>query len=166
MPLLNHNEQVTEDRWLLLQEGQPLPTKGNIILPLSRLVGQDAGIAEINSASHKLGVLISGDDNIQAVVAFLPQLQLVEIEIPVFTDGRGFSFARILRRAGFTGEIRATGDVTRDRLAFLKRCGFDAFDIPEERFSSDLDRAFTEISVRYQGAVDDPNPIYRQKAEG
>ena len=68
----------------------------------------------------------------------------------MFRDGRGFSQARLLRRAGFKGELRAVGEVARDRLAHLESCGFDAFDIPEERFKAEDLAAFVEVGVSYQ----------------
>ncbi|WP_372918091.1 DUF934 domain-containing protein, partial [Sandarakinorhabdus sp.] len=46
---------------------------------------------------------------------------------PKFRDGRGYSSARILREAGFDGEIRAAGDVLVDQLGFMRRVGFDSF---------------------------------------
>ena len=163
MPLLINHELIANDPWQLLTEDQPIPDTGHAVLPFSRINEVDVGA---ESAELTLGVLINGGDDIQKVIAIADQLNLVVVDIPAFTDGRGFSFATMLRRAGFSGEIRATGDVTRDRLAFLQRCGFNAFDIPDERYSVELETAFTEVSVHYQGAVDDPKPIYRQNLEG
>ena len=62
----------------------------------------------------------------------LDRVRLVEVDFPTFRDGRGFSAARILREAGYTGEIKATGDVLVDLLFFMRRCGFDSFapDVP------------------------------------
>jgi len=67
-----------------------------------------------------------------------------------------------VRRSGFQGQLRAVGDVTRDRFEYLHRCGFDALQVPEDRFKPETLNAFGEIGVYYQGAVDDKRPIYRR----
>jgi len=87
---------------------------------------------------------------------------LVAIDFPAFRDGRGFSIARKVVRAGFKGEVRAVGDVGRDRLEYMESCGFNAFDISDEAFSDDTLKAFTEITVNYQGTAADPRPIFRR----
>ncbi len=53
-------------------------------------------------------------------------IALVEVAFPAFRDGRGYSAARILREAGYTGELRAQGDVLVDQIAHMRRCGFDS----------------------------------------
>ncbi len=106
---------------------------------------------------------ISGDNDLEELAPDLDKLALVAIDFPSFADGRGFSLARLLKqRYDFQGEIRAVGEVTWDRLRYMQRCGFDTFDIAEDRYDDDIFRAFGEIEVRLQGAVDDPRPIYRQ----
>lgn len=101
-----------------------------------------------------------GDDDLTALLERLDQLPMIAVEFPVFRDGRGFSVARILRRAGYQGQLRAVGQVARDQLGYLERCGFNAFEL--EGDSEDALRAFGEISVHYQGCADDPRPIYLQ----
>ncbi|UCU96563.1 DUF934 domain-containing protein [Hydrogenophaga taeniospiralis] len=57
--------------------------------------------------------------------ADLDGVTTVVLQFPKFTDGRAFSQAFLLRRRlGFTGEIRATGDVLIDQLAQMQRSGF------------------------------------------
>ena len=162
MPLLINQKLICNDPWQPLTEEQPLPENGHIILPLSRLCEEKE---RLNQSKLNLGVIINSDNDIAQVIFELKAiktLKLVVIVIPAFTDGRAFSFACMLRRAGFQGEIRATGDVTRDRILFLKRCGFNAFEIPEARYSPEVGKAFTEVSIYYQGAADESKPIYRQ----
>ncbi len=158
MPLLINQQLAENDKWQTLTDAeQPLPAAGAVLLPLERFTA-----AQAEAGSLELAPLVNGDDDINVVLEQLDQLTLVGIEISAFTDGRGFSFARILRRAGFKGQIRALGDVSQDRLAFLTRCGFDAFDIPAERYSNEIANAFGEISVNYQASSDEPRPIYRR----
>ncbi len=88
----------------------------------------DAFSDQTNAAA----VRIEPGDDARDLLAVLDRLKLVEVNFPVFGDGRGYSSARILREAGYTGELRAVGDVAVDQLAALLRCGFDSFapDVP------------------------------------
>ena len=159
MPLLI-NRAVVEDSWLLVDEDN-LSTHidEDVVVPYELFA---ENIDSLVKAKGALGVRINGDQDLNLLLQHLDKLALIAIEFPAFTDGRGFSFARILRRSGFTGQIRAEGDVTRDRLEYLERCGFDAFVIPADRYSADMVNAFDEVSVHYQGSADDERPIFRQ----
>lgn len=93
----------------------------------------------------------------------LEQIELVVINFPVFTDGRGFSYGRELRERGYGGELRATGHFLRDQLTYLRRCGFNAFHMVDE---VDLDAALSRLddfSVHYQAAIDKPQPLFRRR---
>jgi uncharacterized protein (DUF934 family) len=67
-------------------------------------------------------------------------------------------------RYGWRGELRAIGDVLRDQLNFMARCGFDAFAVRADKDIHDALRAFEEFSVKYQGAFDTPQPLFRRRA--
>ena len=62
----------------------------------------------------------------------MPRLALIAIAFTGFADGRGFSLARLLRRAGFTGELRASGRLIADQYAHALGCGFDTVEIPDD----------------------------------
>ncbi|WP_432472486.1 DUF934 domain-containing protein [Amphritea sp. HPY] len=160
MPLLINRDVATEDSWQLVdEENLSLHLNEDIVVPFELFIAQREALLNKDGL---LGVEINGDQDLNVLLRDLEKLALVAIDFPAFTDGRGFSFARILRRSGFTGQIRAVGDVTQDRLAHMERCGFDAFAIPEERFNPEMVNSFTEVSVRYQGCADDERPIFRQ----
>ena len=113
--------------------------------------------------ANRVGIKIDNDFELGELIEDLDKLSLIAVDFPVFSDGRAFSQARLLRqRYGFQGEIRAVGDVTWDRLRFMHRCGIDAYEIDEDRYSDDMLEAFQEITVQFQGAADDPRPMYRQ----
>ncbi|WP_428034098.1 DUF934 domain-containing protein [Amphritea sp.] len=159
MPLLI-NRVIADDSWLLVDEDNfAAHIDENVVVPYELFAAHTDSL--INAAG-KLGVRINGDQDLNLILQNLDKVALVAIEFPAFTDGRGFSFARILRRSGFTGQIRAEGDVTRDRLEYMERCGFDAFAIPADRYSDDIVSAFGEVPVHYQGSADDERPIFRQ----
>lgn len=157
MPLLINRTPVAEDQWVTVAEDQAIPAEGSIILPLAQwLENLDA------LSGREVGVQVSGDDALDQVLALKDQVSLIAVVFPAFTDGRGFSIARLLRREGYTGQLRAVGDVTRDRLAYLERCGFDALEVPEDRYKEEVLGAFDEVSVRYQGGASVTRPAYPQ----
>ncbi|SIS99667.1 DUF934 domain-containing protein [Neptunomonas antarctica] len=163
MPLLINQKVVAQDSWQsvdveTLESVQNLPD-GDVIVPLTFYQEHRELLL---SRSGRLGLQVNGDDDWVALSAEQANVALIAVEFPVFRDGRGFSIARQLVRAGFSGEIRAVGDVTRDRLAYMQSSGFNAFVIPEERFSADDLGAFTEVSVNYQGTAADPRPLFRR----
>lgn len=162
MPLLINRELVDNDSWQLVGEealeNNELPS-GDIIVPLAFY--QENSDALINH-DGEVAIQLTGDDEIDGVLENPSQFPLIAIFIPALRDGRAFSIARLLKRAGFKGQIRAIGDVSHDRLDFLTRCGFDALEIPADRFSDEVFNAFSEFSVRYQGCEDDSRPVYRQ----
>ncbi len=92
-----------------------------------------------------------------ALAGALEGLALVALRFPKFSDGRAYSQARVLRgRHGFRGEVRAVGDVLRDHLLFMQRCGFDAFLLREDQEAEEAGAALGELaSVRipYAGAI-------------
>lgn len=160
MPLLINHAVVAEDNWQLVDEdtlSQQL--NSDIVVPFELF---EANREQLLAADGLLGIQINGDQDLNLVQQNQDKLALVVVEFPAFTDGRGFSIARILRRSGFEGQIRAIGDVTQDRLQHMQRCGFDAFVIAEDRYSEQMSASFEEVSVHYQGCADDERPIFRQ----
>lgn len=163
MPLLIDRKPVDNDSWQLVEDAEALvatqASGADLLLPLALYLEQNDALAEYGG---RVAIRINGDDELAPLLAQLERFPLIAIEFPVFRDGRGFSLARLLRRAGFTGELRAVGGFGRDQLGYLERCGFNAFDLADEGYSDSVLAAFSEISVRYQGSADDPRPIYRQ----
>lgn len=108
-------------------------------------------------------VRIEPGDDARALLPYLGRLQLIEVNFPVFGDGRGYSAARLLREHGFTGELRAVGDVLVDQLAFMRRCGFDAF-APDQPFDEDdANAALARWDEVYQPAADAAVPIWNKR---
>ncbi|MFT4103290.1 MAG: DUF934 domain-containing protein, partial [Burkholderiaceae bacterium] len=117
-------------------------------------------------AAHEgpLGVLLGPADDPDQIADALPRLKLVAIEFPNFTDGRGYSIARLLRqRLRYEGELRAVGDVLRDQLFFYARCGFDTFALRDDQDVDDALRGFEDFSEVYQAAVD-RGPLFERRA--
>lgn len=106
-------------------------------------------------------VRVEAGDDVRLLLPFLGQLQLIEISFPRFRDGRGFSSARILREAGYKGELRAEGDVLIDLLFFMRRCGFDSFASQHPLNPVDVEAALNRYGNVYQDATDDAVPIWK-----
>ncbi len=115
----------------------------------------DAFLEQSNAAA----VRIEPGDDARSLIPHLDRLRLVEVNFPVFGDGRGYSSARILREAGYTGELRAVGEVLIDQLLFMRRCGFDAFAPDKKLNEQDAQAAFARWPHDYQHAADNARPI-------
>ena len=120
-------------------------------------------LAAFLSDADGTAVRLDPADDARALVPHLARLTLVEVSFPSFRDGRGYSAARILRQAGYTGELRAAGDVLVDQVAFLRRCGFSSFapDVPID--AAALDRALRRYDAVYQPAADAAVPVWRRR---
>lgn len=104
--------------------------------------------------TNATAVRIEPGDDARELLPFLDRLALVEVNFPSFGDGRGYSSARILREAGYEGELRAVGDLGIDQLSHMRRCGFDAFAPDKPLDEDDAARAFATWDNVYQRTVD------------
>ena len=111
--------------------------------------------------SNATAVRLEPDDDARALIPFLDRLTLIEVAFPKYRDGRGYSSARILREAGYTGELRAQGDVLVDQIAFMRRCGFDSF-APEASLNPEaVARALSTYDQFYQKAAAAAAPLWK-----
>ncbi|WP_036283506.1 DUF934 domain-containing protein [Methylocystis sp. ATCC 49242] len=117
-----------EDGWRRLADEEALPKDGRIIVSLPRLEHSLEALAP----GASLGVIVPNTTEPSALASALPRLGLVSIVFPAFADGRGFSLARLIRRAGFKGELRASGRLLADQYAHALGCGFDTVEIPDD----------------------------------
>ena len=111
--------------------------------------------------SNATAVRLESDEDARALIPHLDRLTLIEIAFPKFRDGRGYSSARILREAGFKGELRAAGDVLVDQIVYMTRCGFDTFapDMPlNEGLVAETLARFEHV---YQRAADGRDPVWK-----
>ena len=122
----------------------------------------DAFLGQTNASA----VRIEPGDDARDLIPLLDRISLVEVNFPAFTDGRGYSAARILREAGYTGELRAVGDVLVDQLAFMRRCGFDAFAPDTPLDEADAKAALARWPHVYQPAADERVPIWNLRHGG
>lgn len=120
----------------------------------------DAFAAQTNATA----VRIEPGDDARDLLPHLDRLSLVEVSFPAWTDGRGYSSARLLREAGYEGEMRAVGDLVIDMLSHMRRCGFDAFAPDHALNEQDAKNAFDRWENVYQAtAVDGRQAIWAKR---
>ena len=151
MPLLKDGRMV-DDPWVAVADDGAPPVAEQVIVTLERWRESRDRLLQRNG---RLGIRLRSDQSPALIADDLAHFDLVALEFPVFRDGRAFSYARLLReRHGFTGEVRATGDLLRDQFVFMQRCGFDAFEVADHTAVEGWRQAMAEISVWYQPAGD------------
>ena len=160
MPIIKGGDFV-EDAFVTVPDGEPLPDGAAVIVGLERYRKErDALLA----TGTPLGVRLKSSESPESLKDDLPRLAVIALEFPIFRDGRGFSWARMLRtRLGYTGEIRAVGHFLYDQLAFLVRVGFDAFEVRQDFRREDFDRAMREMHYVYQPSVDGRQTIIAER---
>lgn len=157
------DRKIVEDDWQHVngEAGDELPD-GKIIVSLSRWKAERNDL--LRRKNSGLGVQLEPGEHADEIAEDLAHLEVVALNFPVFRDGRGYSTARLLRdRHGYAGELRAVGDVLRDQVFYMHRCGFNAFEVREDRDLDDALKAFDEFSVTYQPASDETRPIWKRR---
>jgi len=120
---------------------------------------------ELVSRGSEIGVWLDSNESAGLLADSAHTLPLITIHFPAFTDGRGFSSARLLReRYGFTGELRAVGAFMRDQLTFLRRCGINAFVFEGGEPLEVIGQSLHDFSEAYQADSDHNLPIFRRRA--
>lgn len=166
MAKLIRNRHVVADTWQLLKlsaDGAPpsVPPEGDVIVPLKLWLERGDALAV---RLGKTGVWLDSKEGAESVATDIKRLPLIAVNFPAFTDGRGYTTARLLReRYGYTGELRAIGDVGRDHLLNMQRCGIDSFDLREGEDVEGALAAFDELPVAYQASVVEPQPLFRRR---
>jgi uncharacterized protein (DUF934 family) len=168
-PQIIKGRDVVNDDWrvLKLDEGQTPESvevpQGKIIVPVPVWLAQRAQL----SGRGEIGIWFASDELADAVKDDLAQFAVVAVDFPKFTDGRGYSIAyNLRRRLGYAGELRAIGDVLRDQLFQMYRCGFDAYATRQDRNIHDALKGLSVFSETYQASVDQPVPLFRRQARG
>jgi len=157
------DRKIDANEWMPftgIEDSSSLPS-GDIYVPLEEWVKARGTLRARNS---RLGVALQNTDDPALIRDDLERLDLIVLDFPKMADGRAFTQARLLReRYGFTGEIRATGDVLRDQLFYMQRCGINGFELRNDQDLSQSLKAFDEMTVTYQPAVDEELPLWRRE---
>lgn len=157
---------VANDAWQLISDETEDTTvdKGPVILPLSLWQQRQSAEVLVGRESSADGICLSPDDDETLLLPWLGVLPLIAIQFPSFRDGRGYTQAYMLRvRMGWTGELRAVGDVLRDQLSHMRQCGFDSFAVREDKSVEDALKGLRGLSVTYGRSVIEPKPLFRRR---
>ncbi|RDL46116.1 DUF934 domain-containing protein [Marinomonas piezotolerans] len=158
MPKLIKNGEIVDNTYVWQQDAESAITE-NAIVPMQKWLDNRDNIGTV------AGIWIDAGEGIEPLEGVdLSQFKVIGVHFPSFMDGRGFSYARLLReRLHYKGEIRALGNFMADQQGYLIRCGVDSFQFAED---VNLDIALTlnkPFSVAYQGDVSDPRPVFLRR---
>lgn len=159
--VLAEDGSLREDSWRHLGDDEAVPESDAVTVSFARWKTANG---ELHARNGKLGLRLPNDTPPEEVAPDLGRFDLIVLNFPKFTDGRAYSQARLLRaRYGYKGELRASGNVLRDQLLFMRRCGFNSFVVDERAVREDWAKAFGEFDVFYQGAADSRPWVMRQR---
>ena len=151
------DRKIVEDAWHLV--GDDEAADSHAIVSLTRW---NAERASLLAAGTPVGVLLRSSEAPDGIED-RDKLPLVAIDFPAFTDGRGYTSARLLRsRLGYEGDVRAIGDVMREEMFLMARCGISSFAVKATKDIEKALGAFDDFSVTYQAAADDARPLFRR----
>lgn len=144
--ILHIDGSVTQDDYTWVIEEEATLAENSIV--------SVAHLDKLDAISGKKGVFITVDDDLENLLAEdklpLNQLDIIAINFANFNDGRGYSYASLLKRAGYQGELRAVGDVFKDTLFYMKRCGFVSFILKADKSLEEAKAGFSDFSAGYQ----------------
>ena len=164
MRLIIKDNQVVPDTWELLPKDatlDQLTNTGDVIVPLAMWLEHSHAL---KARDGRLGVWLDADEEAECIAEDLDSFAVIALNFPVFSDGRNYSNARLLRdRYQYQGELRSIGDVLRDQLFFMRRCGFNAYALREDHDPHAALASLRDFSEVYQAATDQPLPLFRRR---
>ena len=166
MPLVKLNAgaaSIVDNEWVFAANDEDLPREGKLVVCLSRYL---ADRDELQKLNRSIAVRLAPDDDPHELEPYLDSLSLIEVSFPKYVDGRGYSQAQLLRRRlGFSGELRAVGEVLRDQLFYMFRSGFDAFEFEPTSGEADVVTlsAINDFANAYQKAADKRAPLFARR---
>jgi uncharacterized protein (DUF934 family) len=165
MNMIIKNKAIVADDWTVLRlQEQETPENvivaaGKVIVPLKVWQAQRAALQD----RKEIGVWLASDERPEELKGDIEKFSVIAVDFPKFSDGRGYSIAFNLRaRLGYSGELRAIGDVLRDQLFYLQRVGFDAFAPRPDRKIEDVIKGLSDFSEVYQTSFDQKLPLFRR----
>ncbi|MFT5718245.1 MAG: hypothetical protein ACJAWS_001908 [Oleiphilaceae bacterium] len=166
MPKLIKNAVVSDNTCQTLDKEFSGSVEDIIASQTGTLVPKQFWLANVSQflENDNVGVWLDSDEGPEELEPYLNKLNLIAINFPKFADGRGYSYARILRdRFGYEGELRAMGDILHDQMYYLKRCGFDAYAVREDKDADIVLEGLSDFSECYQASTDQKLPLFRRR---
>jgi len=160
MPTIIIDKAIVDSPFVPAEKDNADVSANDIMLPLAVYLEHRDRL----KGRSDVGVWIDAHEEVEEIADFVDELPVIALNFPTFFDGRSLSSANILRRKyGYTGEVRAIGDVRRDQLDQMQRCGINAFQLAE---GQDIHKALSSLSsfsYNYQSSIDRPEPLFRQR---
>ena len=157
---------LIDDQWVLVREDsdpgilQALPGRKLLVPYRFWRFSQDA----IADYWGQVSIWLDSSERVSDIREPVGSFPVIGLNFPVFSDGRSYTNARELReQLGYQGEIRAIGDVLRDQLYYMQRCGFNAFQLRQDQDPDECLRAFEDFHAGYQASIDQPQPLFRRR---
>ena len=163
--VLTRDGSIRQDDWVVV----PRPADGESLdVPEQpALIPADLWLAgkEHFEDRDDIGVWLDSHDEPEILAGVVNELPVIAVNFPKFSDGRGYSIARLLReRLSYRNELRAVGDVLLDQLQFMKRCGFDTYVLRADKDINKAARCLNFFTQGYQAATDTDEPLFRRRA--
>jgi len=143
--LIKNGHIVADDVWktLILAKGESphavrIPV-GPVLVPLSVWRARRAELI-YREYEHgwPLGIWLQAAERPEAIAKDVDDFSLIAVEFDELADEKYHSTARLLRkRYGYKGELRAIGDVPRERLTYRHLAGFDSFAVRTGKATGD-----------------------------
>lgn len=161
MSRIIRGDTIVADDWQLLVDDTQPEADTQIIVSLEYWrKASDVLLAE----AAEVGVQLPNDVDVDAVWPEIRERPLIALEWPTVGDGRAHSQAEVLRRRlDYKGELRAIGEISRDLVFHLRRCGFDVIVPREGEDMEDCLRALKDFSTAYQPAADDVQAVFARR---
>lgn len=159
MPKLVKDKAIVDNDWVRVAAGEAIPETGNVLVN----VADWADNAEALTA-RGAGLWLDSDQAPALIEQEVNSIPVIAINFPAFADGRGYSYAYILRNEkAYTGELRAVGDVLRDQMFYMQRVGFNAFEVREDRDSVTAVDSLADFDTTYQASTDNSTPLFAKR---
>ena len=163
--VITSDGSIRQDDWVVV----PRPADGESLdVPEQpALIPADLWLAgkEHFEGRDDIGVWLDSHDEPEILAGVVNELPVIAVNFPKFSDGRGYSIARLLReRLSYRNDLRAVGDVLLDQLQFMKRCGFDTYVLRADKDINKAARCLNFFTQGYQAATDTDEPLFRRRA--
>jgi len=161
MPQLLKDGSIVDNSWQLVSADSETVPEGNVLLSVRHWQGSRQ---TLSNHVGEIGLWLDSHEEIEPLADEIVDIPVIAINFPKFVDGRGFSAARLLReRYGYRGELRAIGQIIRDQLFLMQRCGFNAFQFSSEIDLAEASKSLCDFTDAYQVAVDQPEPLFKRR---
>ncbi len=163
------NKTIINDDWIVFRLGEK-DTPGSVVVPPGKVIvplkvwQAQRDVLQVRTG---LGVWLASDERAEDLKSDIENFSVIAVDFPKFADGRGYSIAHHLRtRLGYTGELRAIGDVLRDQMFYMQRVGFDAFAARADKDKKEALKGLSDFSFTYQASSDEKLPLFRRIQRG